>query len=55
MQTSNAYPNFHDMLSVSKRIGEGLIPPWIQVFVNHFAFIELFSFKFELYIRITGT
>lgn len=52
---SNAYPDFHDMLSVSERIGERLVPSWIQAFVNHFAFVELFPFKFEFHIRITGT
>lgn len=40
----NAYPNFHDMLSISQRMREGLVPPWIQVFINHLAFVELFSF-----------
>lgn len=51
----DAYPNVHGMLSVSKRMGEGLVPSWIQGFINYFAFIELFSFKFKLHVRITVT
>lgn len=43
------------MFSVSERVGEGLVPARVQVFINHFAFIELLSFNFELHIWITGT
>lgn len=55
VQTSGPHPNFHGVLSVSEGMGEGLVPPRIQVFVNHFAFVQLLSFEFELHIRITGT
>lgn len=53
--TNNAYPKFNIMVSVAKWMREGLIPSWIQVLVNHFAFIELLPFKFELHIWITCT
>lgn len=48
------YSKLHIVLSVSKRMGEGLVPPRIQVFVDNFAFIELFPFEFEFHIRVTG-
>lgn len=50
-----AYPNIQGVFNVSKRVRKGLIPPWIQAFINDFALIELFAVQFELHIRVTGT
>lgn len=42
------------LVQVLHRQGEGLVPCGVEVFINHFAFVECFPIQFEFHIRVAG-
>lgn len=49
------YLDVQFLIQILHRQREVLVPCRVQVFINHFAFVESFAIQLEFYIWVTGT